>query len=265
MEDRPPAEVRFVSGNQAGSLGSVNADALHRVTAASVQPAKESRATAMRVVDRASFDRIRGELARIYTPAAPITEKALFSGRTELLEKCRSVMSESGATLIVYGDRGIGKTSLSNVLLHGKRSVTEIASGDSTFVSLFRNVLATLGMHLTFVEDSTTHKGAVKGGPLTGERTRTGKSVPVALEQLDLNFLVDRLEATQKRVDAIVIDELERINGSEVRDSIIEVAKGWADRRLDVLLVLLGVGSTPQHVVGGRGLEHYLDRNLYAI
>ena len=52
----------------------------------------------------------------IFTPGAPINEKDLFAGRSEQVEKIIDAVSQRGCHAILYGERGVGKTSLSNML-----------------------------------------------------------------------------------------------------------------------------------------------------
>src|SRR5579871_3795799 len=52
----------------------------------------------------------------IFTPGAPINEKDLFAGRSEQVEKIIDAVSQRGCHAILYGERGVGKTSLSNMI-----------------------------------------------------------------------------------------------------------------------------------------------------
>lgn len=53
---------------------------------------------------------------RVFTPNAPINEKELFSGRLEQVSTITDVVYQRGQHAILYGERGVGKTSLVNVL-----------------------------------------------------------------------------------------------------------------------------------------------------
>ena len=54
-------------------------------------------------------------LAGAFRPAAPIDRKALFSGRTTQIGDLFAVVQQSGQHAVVYGERGVGKTSLVTV------------------------------------------------------------------------------------------------------------------------------------------------------
>ena len=54
---------------------------------------------------------------QVFTPGAPISEAELFSGRIDQVNKIIDTISQRGYHAVLYGERGVGKTSLSNVLL----------------------------------------------------------------------------------------------------------------------------------------------------
>ena len=91
-----------------------------------------------------------GLVGEIYTPAYPIEVKSLFSGRKEELQKAISFIPQKGYHLIIYGDRGVGKTSFANII----KEICEGAGGNvakvscnsnDTFYSIWRNVFFTVG------------------------------------------------------------------------------------------------------------------------
>jgi Cdc6-like AAA superfamily ATPase len=55
-------------------------------------------------------------LGTVFTPAAPIDDEDLFRGRIEQLDMVIQSILRVGQHSIVYGDRGVGKTSLVNVV-----------------------------------------------------------------------------------------------------------------------------------------------------
>jgi hypothetical protein len=57
------------------------------------------------------------EAGAVFTPGSPISEPTLFSGRLDQISKIIDTISQRGYHAALYGERGVGKTSLSNVLL----------------------------------------------------------------------------------------------------------------------------------------------------
>src|SRR4051794_2220262 len=56
------------------------------------------------------------KVGRVFRPTAPIDERSLFAGRTEQTNALLRAVSQKGQHAILFGERGVGKTSLANVL-----------------------------------------------------------------------------------------------------------------------------------------------------
>ena len=52
----------------------------------------------------------------VFTPSQPISVRELFAGRSKEIEKSMEAIVEKGGHLIIYGDRGEGKTYFANIL-----------------------------------------------------------------------------------------------------------------------------------------------------
>ena len=51
-----------------------------------------------------------------FSPAAPIKKTDFFCGRIDQLNKVCDAINEQGQHAILYGERGVGKTSLANIM-----------------------------------------------------------------------------------------------------------------------------------------------------
>lgn len=56
------------------------------------------------------------EAGRVFSPAAPVDERDLFAGRITQLRRVIDVVNQRGQHAIIFGERGVGKTSLANVI-----------------------------------------------------------------------------------------------------------------------------------------------------
>lgn len=65
--------------------------------------------------DRAKIAR-RIAVAQAFTPSAPIDDLALFAGRSDQVGDVISGVVQKGQHVAIYGERGVGKTSLGNIL-----------------------------------------------------------------------------------------------------------------------------------------------------
>src|SRR4051794_16114954 len=58
----------------------------------------------------------RAAIGRSFSPSMPVTTRDVFAGRTAQLHRIMDVVSAGGRHAVVYGDRGVGKTSLARVV-----------------------------------------------------------------------------------------------------------------------------------------------------
>src|SRR5271156_1253718 len=73
--------------------------------------------------------RARGyDALHAFSPGAPIDESDLFAGRSDQIDKLLDTVMQRGQHAILYGERGVGKSSLANTfatrLFKGARILT---------------------------------------------------------------------------------------------------------------------------------------------
>jgi hypothetical protein len=61
------------------------------------------------------WDAIDYEARLLFTPAAPIDERKLFAGRRDKISDLADAVIDRGRHAVLFGERGVGKTSLANV------------------------------------------------------------------------------------------------------------------------------------------------------
>src|SRR5262245_34509365 len=98
------------------------------------------------------------EIGQLFTPSTPIKLADLFAGRGRQIDQLIDAVAEPGRHAILYGERGVGKTSLSQILefivpsarqkvVHTRKACTP---GDS-FASIWRKFFK--DMRFTFQEE----------------------------------------------------------------------------------------------------------------
>src|SRR3982751_1361453 len=70
------------------------------------------------------FERM-AQIARAFSPSAPIDRRA-FAGRVAQITDVINACTQRGQHVVIFGERGAGKTSLANALVHmlGSRFAT---------------------------------------------------------------------------------------------------------------------------------------------
>src|SRR5205085_12278721 len=87
--------------------------------------------------------RARIHLRQSFTPAQPVSDPRMFAGRRELLTNIIRAVEDQRSHVVLYGSRGVGKTSLlrmlSTVAEEAKYIVIYFSCGSSSdFTETFR-------------------------------------------------------------------------------------------------------------------------------
>lgn len=201
-----------------------------------------------------------GQVTRAFSPAAPVTTRDLFAGRLEQMDSLMEVIVQPGTHAVVYGERGVGKTSLARVIA----SITatgnmarpiQINCGESdSFDAIWRRIVSEIGFSITrnaagFVSSPQTQTGTLAGllsgdGPLAPDDIRRALSAAVTVINQSL---------------VIFIDEFDRLGEDSARAPFADTIKALSDFAVPVTIVLVGVAdNVDQLVAQHRSIERAL-------
>jgi hypothetical protein len=86
-------------------------------------------------------------LGEVFRPSAPIADKELFAGRNHELFSVVEAMQSAGQHAVIYGERGVGKTSLARVAMQVAATRSRLLAvrvncdGSDTYDSLWLKIL----------------------------------------------------------------------------------------------------------------------------
>src|SRR4051812_1597639 len=108
-------------------------------------------------------------VSQAFTPAAPVNNVSLFADRPDVVWSCIDAFYQRGLHIALYGERGVGKTSLANIvplLLKGtKLSLHEAVRVDcntqDTFNSIWRKVFRALDKPFEALQDVGPRAAAI--------------------------------------------------------------------------------------------------------
>jgi Cdc6-like AAA superfamily ATPase len=203
------------------------------------------------------FGAIRAKLRNAFTPSQPVADRRMFAGREDVLKTIIGSIEDQRLHVVLYGERGIGKTSLLHMLTqaaHEARYIVVYSScgANSTFDETFR--AAAVDIPLLF------HSGF---SPTTAEAER-GSSLADLLPNEPISprkfgDLCTKLVGTRV---LIILDEFDRCESGAFRRDVAELIKNLSDRLGRVQLVLAGVAADLTELV-----EHIpsIRRNIFAL
>jgi Cdc6-like AAA superfamily ATPase len=164
------------------------------------------------------------EAAQVFSPGAPIDERELFAGRAEQLRDLINAVYQRGQHAIIFGERGVGKTSLANIfttVMHSPVSKVIAArvncDGATNFHGLWRKAFTELELELDGNIDRNT-------GPD------------------DIRRLLSRI--SRNTVPIIVFDEFDRLPSGKTTTLLADTIKGLSDHSVSTTIVIVGVADS---------------------
>jgi Cdc6-like AAA superfamily ATPase len=190
---------------------------------------------------------LRAEILETFTPGPAINEIADFAGRKATIQRLQDIVVERARHAIIFGERGVGKTSLANIFykdLHIlTRNIRDIAVDADTldsFDSLWRKVFR----RLRWPHDEHT-LDVYYSGPIEPDH------VYLELTRFPVND-----------APIIIIDEYDRIQDEPCRVSMTDLIKALARAPNNPTIVLVGVAENITQLVRDHGSIH---RNLVQV
>ncbi|HZB24323.1 MAG TPA: ATP-binding protein [Gaiellaceae bacterium] len=190
------------------------------------------------------IDRLR-ELSEAFRPAAPIERKALFSGRTAQLGDLFAVADQPGQHALVYGERGVGKTSL--VVVAGQtlaaadvRIARATCDRSDDFESVWTKALDEM-------QYTMSRPGIGFGGQTREARVGGGKLLRADAAPHDVLRALEALTGQGRAM--VFIDEFDRLAVSEARLLFADTIKTLSDRLPNVTVVLVGVADDAAELI----------------
>lgn len=200
-------------------------------------------------------------LHQYVSPTAPIQSEEHLFGRKHQMDLVHQALYAPGRSVFIYGDRGVGKTSLAHTVAFAHQSAAHepillVCEPHTTFNGLMSSAIASLkgnrGKEGSTVEYNL--KVGIKGLGVEARRTKKveGESSPSTIT--DINELVSNLQKiAADRADqstVVVIDEFDRIKSDDERTHFADFIKQIGDRRLPFRFVFCGVADSMQKLLG---------------
>jgi Cdc6-like AAA superfamily ATPase len=183
------------------------------------------------------------EVTETFSPGAPVQERELFAGRQSQLLTLIDTVEQRGRHAVVFGERGVGKTSITNILglvLRAPRrdviSVKVNADPQDTFESIWKKVFKRLNYE------------SAKDGNQTVTRT-IADDYAGRLTPDDVQLELSNFAAHQ--VPLIVLDEFDRIGDGAVTQLMADTIKALSDYSVNATVVVVGVAEDVTGLIKG--------------
>lgn len=198
-------------------------------------------------------------LAEHFSPSQEIREPERLLGRERDLTRIRRSLASPGRHIFIYGERGVGKTSLA--ITAGKLQSEEnknfiyVACGQNT---TFFEVIHAIGCSILPAGNAVASSGPSLGFGLnvlgTGANfnysgaDQTVLAAPTTMSEAYNILRFVRSQLTNQII--IVIDELDRIQSREERTNFSELIKNVGSVVDDMRFILCGIGANVDELIG---------------
>lgn len=174
-----------------------------------------------------------------FSPSAPIDQRDLFAGRVSQLMTVMNALNQKGQHAILFGERGVGKTSLARVLsgglnVDGKPLLVASVNCDSSmgFTGIWRNALRQI--RLTHIKPGV----GFLSEPST-EHIALADTLPEQLTPSDVRNVLGQLGKS-----LFVFDEFDRLQDTNAKTLLADTIKMLSDYAVDSTLLLVGVADS---------------------
>ena len=153
-------------------------------------------------------------VGKVFSPGAPVNKYALFAGRREQVADVINAVNQRSQHVVLFGERGVGKTSLANVLgeifadssIGGLNSGTVNCDRKDIFSTLWHKALREISVNSDETPDATLNEWLQKD--VTPE---------------DVRYLLGFL----RNQTIVILDEVDLIQDIGTKALLAEQSKVW--------------------------------------
>ena len=192
----------------------------------------------------ASLVRRRIALRDAIGASQPVTDREHFAGRHDALRQLISAVEQQRLHVVIYGERGIGKTSLLHVFAETAREARYLVlygscGSDTDFAGLFRAFAARI--------PRIYHRTVAPNSPEAEAGDSFDIMLPAGFGPRELADLFSDVAGTRV---ILILDEYDRVTDAGFRRDVAELIKNLSDRAARVQLVLAGVAQNLDEILG---------------
>lgn len=201
---------------------------------------------------------------QLLSPSRPIQSIQFLRGREEELKNIGRALLADGRHVFIYGDRGVGKSSLAATAARQYQSTDAepiaVTSGrDDTFKTVVANIA---NLALGRSKTQTTSQSKNLGFEWRGLKWSAGQEINPTdiMERInsigDAAQLLHEVGPRHSQKPIVVIDEFDTLGNLEERNKFAYLLKHLGDLGANIKIIFTGVGRSLDEIVGAHASAH---------
>jgi Cdc6-like AAA superfamily ATPase len=183
-------------------------------------------------------------LNEAFFPSAPITSSSLFAGRIDQIQRACDAINERGQHFAIYGDRGVGKTSLANILDSRLTNVVVskvTCNRDENFKNLWEKALSKIRF-----QQKKDGIGYVPEKLVADVQLELFLPSREKIDALDVQNVLEKVSANL----LFLFDEFDSIAGRDVQSAFADTIKALSDNAPQVTIGVVGIAEDVDGLIG---------------
>ncbi|MCG7996599.1 MAG: ATP-binding protein [Candidatus Thiodiazotropha taylori] len=208
-------------------------------------------------IDGLSEDEFVEILKKYLSPSRPIATIERLHGRSTALRDIEKAFHADGRNVFIFGDRGVGKSSLAQTAATQYQSsdndyILVECCPDSTFSSIIKSI-ARKALYNSGNKTEKVHKTKVSAKFLSHEiiqKTIFDDSID-SVESIDhASDIIQYVGDTHSKSPIVVVDEFDAITNEKERDLFSIFLKHLGDKNVGVKFIFAGISQTLESLLG---------------
>ncbi len=192
-----------------------------------------------------------------FRPFAPIDLPEFFKGRREHVESLCSELAKPGRQVAIYGERGVGKTSLAKLAyffagIDDENTYFVRCERDSRYETIFGQLLLKAGWGYlpNGVESEAQTSGGIRAGIGSATRSKRTRTRHQAIDAARAVGPATLLSVFGERKGLLILDEYDRVHDESTHEKLAETLKHFSDAASATKIIVVGVAKTLGDLIG---------------